>query len=75
MAQSTTQNKYGSAVIYAVNFTVAWPVTNKFGSAGKFSDFFYSCLYMFDNAKSCMGDLLVWGSLRLTPIKVKKLIS
>ena len=34
VAWSTTQNKYGSAVIYAIYFTVAWLTTqNKYGSA------------------------------------------
>ena len=41
--------------------------TNKYGSAGEFFGFFCS-LHMVDDTKSCMGDSLVWGSLRLAPI-------
>ena len=41
MAWWTTQNKYGSAVIYTVYFTVAWSTTrNKYGSVVIYAVYF-----------------------------------
>ena len=71
---STAQNKYGSAVIYAVYFTVAWStMQNKYGSAGEFL-VFSVIVCAWSTTRRCVGDSLVWGSLRLAPITLASMI-
>ena len=42
---------------------------NEYESAGELSRFFCGWLCMLNNTKSCVGNLLVWNSLRITPIR------
>ena len=48
--------------------------TNKYGSACEFFSFFCTCLCMVNDTKSCVGDWLVWDSLRLAPTRSIALI-
>ena len=58
-------NKYGSAAIYTIYFTMTWSTTR---TNMEVLVSFQLFLHMVNNTKSCVGNSLVCGSLRLSQI-------